>query len=75
MKSYGERSLQKTDTINLALNIGSEKIDRDQSKLIKEYKLLSERRLQGLINQRERTVVTIFRLANTSRISSSGLGR
>ena len=41
MKSYGERSLQKTDTINFALNIGSEKIDRDQSKLIKEYKLLS----------------------------------
>ena len=75
MKSYGERSLQKTDTINLALNIGSEKIDRDQSKLIKEYKLLSERRLQGLINQRERTVVTIFRLANTSLFSSSGLGR
>ena len=41
MKSYGERSLQKTDTISLALNVGSEKIDRDESKLIKEYKLLS----------------------------------
>ena len=75
MKIYGERSLQKTDTINLALNVGSEKIDRDQSKLLKEYKLLSQRRLQGLINQRERTVVTIFRLANTSLFSSSGLGR
>ena len=35
MKSYGARPLQITDTINLALNVGSEKIDRDQSKLIK----------------------------------------
>ena len=39
MKSYGARSLQKTDTINLALNVGSEKIDRDQPKLIKGFKV------------------------------------
>ena len=48
------------------------KIDRDQPKFIKKCKLYSKRQLQGLIKQREKTVITIFRLAWQYR-SSSGL--
>ena len=34
-----------------------------------KYKALAKRQLQGLIKQREKTVVTIFPLANTQSLS------
>ena len=41
-------------------------LDQKRYQSVKFNKLLSKRQLQGMIKQREKTRVTIFRLANTS---------
>ena len=71
MKSSGARPLQKTMYDQTYSQLWIKK-DLDQSNLIvKEtsqiiVKLLSKRQLQEMIKQREKTRVTIFRLADTS---------
>ena len=55
---------KKPCTINLAQR--RIKKDRNKSKVKVQHKFLLNRQLQGLIKQYEQTVVTFFRLADTS---------